>query len=588
MKTLLKKYDKRVYAIGVTFAVIFLTVIVWLTIVNRQNQVVLKETQRIVAEQSKNAIDAQMNQIVKLGQGIMSAIYSKIQQSEDSGGLDIYRELYSIIEQHEKIYDHSTITLYVPDTIFFSRGNEKIFSLSRLLNSDEGKIIDRNGVYWIVDEVEGDSEKAADEEKTSEWVLSCILVYSDVTDYDSLFAAIRIDLSSAILREFLYDNESNYEMILVDRNGRMLAGLGKNKKSYGEIVLPETMVEQLAAVTEDSPVTIADTSGIGEKYVSCGKLHSSGCSVLVFNSWDSPYFADGTGKVGSVCMMILVLGGLFFILINTYNLAIDSSISKLMEIAQAIESNKAPLRGSVEYRVDFFRVKSLRRSVDITVTQVMRLIDKQYRDEIQAKNLQMKALQAQINPHFLYNTLDVIKWMIASGDTEESIRMINALSRYFRFSLKKGRDVVYVKDEVELTKAYIEIMDKRFQGIFSMDYMIEEQAEECLMPKQTLQPIVENALLHGILDKKQKGSVISIYIFVEENDLCIEVSDNGAGMSEETLKALFEETSGGGGYGLRNVKERLGLFAGENAQFSIESSLGIGTTVSIRLKMASE
>ena len=206
MKTLLKKYDKRVYAIGVTFAVIFLTVIVWLTIVNRQNQVVLKETQRIVAEQSKNAIDAQMNQIVKLGQGIMSAIYSKIQQSEDSGGLDIYRELYSIIEQHEKIYDHSTITLYVPDTIFFSRGNEKIFSLSRLLNSDEGKIIDRNGVYWIVDEVEGDSEKAADEEKTSEWVLSCILVYSDVTDYDSLFAAIRIDLSSAILREFLYDN----------------------------------------------------------------------------------------------------------------------------------------------------------------------------------------------------------------------------------------------------------------------------------------------------------------------------------------------------------------------------------------------
>lgn len=206
MKTLLKKYDKRVYAIGVTFAVIFLTVIVWLTIVNRQNQVVLKETQRIVAEQSKNAIDAQMNQIVKLGQGIMSAIYSKIQQSEDSGGLDIYRELYTIIEQHEKIYDHSTITLYVPDTIFFSRGNEKIFSLSRLLNSDEGKIIDRNGVYWIVDEVEGDSEKAADEEKTSEWVLSCILVYSDVTDYDSLFAAIRIDLSSAILREFLYDN----------------------------------------------------------------------------------------------------------------------------------------------------------------------------------------------------------------------------------------------------------------------------------------------------------------------------------------------------------------------------------------------
>ena len=483
MKTLLKKYDKRVYAIGVTVAVIFLTVIVWLTIVNRQNQVVLKETQRIVAEQSKNAIDAQMNQIVKLGQGIMSAIYSKIQQSEDSGGLDIYRELYSIIEQHEKIYDHSTITLYVPDTIFFSRGNEKIFSLSRLLNSDEGKIIDRNGVYWIVDEVEGDSEKAADEEKTSEWVLSCILVYSDVTDYDSLFAAIRIDLSSAILREFLYDNESNYEMILVDRNGRMLAGLGKNKKSYGEIVFPETMVGQLAAVTEDSPVTIADTSGIGEKYVSCGKLHSSGCSVLVFNSQDSPYFADGTGKVGSVCMMILVLGGILFILINTYNLAIDSSISKLMEIAQAIESNKAPLRGSVEYRVDFFRVKSLRRSVDITVTQVMRLIDKQYRDEIQAKNLQMKALQAKINPHFLYNTLDVIKWMIASGDTEESIRMINALSRYFRFSLKKGRDVVYVKDEVELTKAYIEIMDKRFQGIFSMDYMIEEQAEECLMPK---------------------------------------------------------------------------------------------------------
>lgn len=571
----MKKYDRRIYMIGVTTVIILLSVVLYLVFASRQKNMVLLNTQRIIAEQTKTAVDGQLDQVAKLAEGMMLSTYKKIQQSVDNGQLDIYRDLYSTIEQYEEIYEPSRITLYVPDDIFFSRGNKKISSLSSLLESEEGSCIKRNGLYWLVSK----------DDATKDLMLSCILVYSDVTDYNSLFTAIRIDLPASILEEFMYgsSSKSDYKKFLVDQEGHIIAGLGKKINEKAE-VLPEAMTEVIAKVSGERPVTIAERSEIGGKYVSCARLSAGDCFVVILNDGDLGLEMKWNGTLGFACMAVLVLGGILFILVNTYNLAIDSSIQKLMEIAQAIESVNTPCFEQTEEKSPLLRVKNLRRSVDQTTHQVMQLIDQQYRNELELKNLQLRALQAQINPHFLYNTLDVIKWMIASGDSKESIRMINSLSRYFRFSLKKGRDIVCVREEVELTKAYIEIMEKRFEGFFQVNYRIEKECEECLLPKQTLQPIVENALIHGVLDTKRKGCIISIYAFLEETDLLIEVSDNGAGMDEETLGRLLSDTIHSGGYGLKNVKARLELFGGQNTRFHIESTQEVGTTVEIRLK----
>ena len=209
------------------------------------------------------------------------------------------------------------------------------------------------------------------------------------------------------------------------------------------------------------------------------------------------------------------------------------------------------------------------------------------REQKQLRKADFELLQAQINPHFLYNTLDAIVWSAEAGNQKQVVKMVGSLSEFFRSSLNKGKELVRVREELSHARSYLEIQQIRYQDILSYEIEVPEELFEYEIPKITVQPIVENALYHGIKNRRGGGK-ITITGEEGDNDYRIIVTDDGIGMDSERLAQLTEGLSGKNPgdvkiYGLYNVNERIKLFYGEEYGISIESEYDKGTRVVIRL-----
>lgn len=223
------------------------------------------------------------------------------------------------------------------------------------------------------------------------------------------------------------------------------------------------------------------------------------------------------------------------------------------------------------------------------------LMEEAYRSKMLEREAELRALQAQINPHFLYNTLDTINWLAISRDADDISHMIESLSDYFRLSLNKGKDHVCITDEMELARVYLEIQQNRFPSTFKFVIEADPEANGCIIPKLTLQPIVENALLHGIRKNKSKTGTICIRAERCGDELEITVKDDGIGMEEQLASSLLSESrpllraeGSGSSYGLYNVNERIKLLAGYEYGLAVRSRPGEGTVVTVRLKAVQE
>lgn len=223
------------------------------------------------------------------------------------------------------------------------------------------------------------------------------------------------------------------------------------------------------------------------------------------------------------------------------------------------------------------------KDLDEAINDARDLVQTGY-EQIQTQiRMQSQLLQLQINPHFLYNSLDNMLWLIRKGDIQLSEQMINAMSRYLRLILNNGNDIVSLKDEIELMRAYID-MQKISCGNLVVDVMLESGVEELLIPKLTLQPIAENAVIHGIILGRKPTGHIDVLCYTEESILYITVTDNGEGIPEERLKKLNEGYVRTSAYGLYNVDQRIKLFSGSNDYgVSIRSIEGHSTTVTLRI-----
>lgn len=196
-----------------------------------------------------------------------------------------------------------------------------------------------------------------------------------------------------------------------------------------------------------------------------------------------------------------------------------------------------------------------------------------------------KLLQAQINPHFLYNTLDTIVWLAEEKQNEDVVSMVTWLSDFFRTTLSKGKDYITVEEEKFHIESYLKIQQFRYQDILEYEIDIDEEIYPYTIPKLTLQPLVENALYHGIKMKRGKGKII-IQGFRKEKHLIFKVVDNGRGMSENALNDLRRriaglESSREGGFGLANVNQRLQHYYGEEYGVFIDSAENIGTEATV-------
>ena len=195
--------------------------------------------------------------------------------------------------------------------------------------------------------------------------------------------------------------------------------------------------------------------------------------------------------------------------------------------------------------------------------------------------------RSQINPHFLYNTLDAIVWLAEAGEQKKVVSMVGSLSDFFRISLNQGQDILDVREELQHVRSYLEIQQMRYQDILQYEICVPEELYSSRIPKITLQPLVENALYHGIKNKRGKG-MIRIDGEMEDSDCILRITDNGRGMTPERLGQVREGIRNRNAceteiYGLYNVNERIRLNFGEKYGITITSTYGEGTCVTVRL-----
>lgn len=207
------------------------------------------------------------------------------------------------------------------------------------------------------------------------------------------------------------------------------------------------------------------------------------------------------------------------------------------------------------------------------------LLQEQYDLGRSKTEAELKALQSQINPHFLYNTLDMINWMAQKDETENIRNVVQAMSRFYRLTLSKGSNIVTIGDEIRMCDAYMEIQRRRYRGKILYEVEVDEEIERYLIPKITLQPFLENAIIHGINEKEDARGIVILNGWLEDGRITLSVTDDGTGMREEDK----DKPHSGSHYGMENIAQRLELFFGEEIPIQVESSPGVGTCIVINI-----
>lgn len=292
-----------------------------------------------------------------------------------------------------------------------------------------------------------------------------------------------------------------------------------------------------------------------------------------------------TQIIFSVAISFLFCAVIALIVLKLYSKIVNAPVRSLIKAMKRFENQAEDFRysGGNESVAELKIISSSFEHMSKTIQSLMARV---HREEKELRKTELKALQAQINPHFLYNTLDSIQWMCEQGKTKDAAEMVRALARLFRISISRGKELITVKEELQHAENYLIIQSYRYRSQFSYKINASDELMDCLCNKITIQPLIENAIYHGIDRMVDEGKIEITVKSADDtsDDILIIVSDNGVGMSEEQCsKILSKDRSDSGGIGVKNVNDRLKIYFGEKYGLSIESELDVGTTVTVRI-----
>ena len=265
-------------------------------------------------------------------------------------------------------------------------------------------------------------------------------------------------------------------------------------------------------------------------------------------------------------------------------LSITRPIRRLTQVTDQVAKGDLTVRSDVTGGLE---ARVLSDSMNTMIDKINELLEQVKTEQVRLRKTEFELLQSQINPHFLYNTLDAIVWLAEAGEQKKVVSMVGSLSDFFRISLNQGQDILDVREELQHVRSYLEIQQMRYQDILQYEICVPEELYSSRIPKITLQPLVENALYHGIKNKRGKG-MIRIDGEMEDSDCILRITDNGRGMTPERLGQVREGIRNRNAceteiYGLYNVNERIRLNFGEKYGITITSTYGEGTCVTVRL-----
>ena len=469
------------------------------------------------------------------------------------------------------------------NTLEFSMGDISIFYYI----DDDFVVVHQNGLHYRpIKSIESEDwyEKLKENNGRNTWfsfqkdeyfpenkTLSLARYITDSNDYRNQIGVLVFSMdTSTLLRSFTKITEQQV-MYLADENGTIIASseaLENNPKWGQESNSQSSMDAYEVWKNEQGKFLIrrCEIDDTGIYLVSLVPYEYMGAIYKSFLFW----------VLGGYFLILLLAA--FYISFMSKRLTIP-----LKKLAESIST--ATVSGKLECLEIDSTEKEICTLVDaynMLIQKIEILLKQQYSLGKEKQQAELMALQSQINPHFLYNTLEMVNWMAERNEKENVQTVIQKMSTFYRLVLSKGKDIVTIKEELALCETYLTIQQMRFQGRIQYERDVDDEILDYLIPKITLQPFVENAILHGIIASIEGRGTLSINGWEEDGRIILAVMDDGAGMAEEDRE---KSNSKGSHYGMKNIGLRLSVYYQEDIKIEVESTKGVGTCVSINIPM---
>lgn len=484
-----------------------------------------------------------------------------------------FSNLQSYLCSFENNLDIKKINLYINDKFIYSSENVNFFKASSLEKTKaEDCIVSTNarfiwGPMWYLNE------------NTVNDTLFLLKSIKNPDDLSKDIGFIRINFRKSIIQDIL-DKISPLDDVfsfVINSDNKIIASSRDLKDLYDNSSIDLELIKNAAQLSNE--LTTFDD---GKFYLQSAPIDKT--------DW---YMVNVLSKSSILSTIKIQRNYLFIIVVLTSIMAIilAAYFVKLINkrLFQVIDGMRQVPNGQLNKYIEndsSDEVGELIDNYNYMISKMSVLIDEQYKLGKEVKNAELKALQSQINPHFLYNTLDMINWMAHRNMNKEISIAVKNLAKFYKLSLNKGKDIVTIKDEVEHSKLYVNLQNMRYDNRITLTTRLDENLMNCSIPKITFQPIIENSINHGILGRgMEKGSIL-ISGYISQNNLIIQISDDGIGIEKEVLPLILKENNlqtKGSGYGLKNINQRIKVLYGESYGLSFTSNYSFGTTVEITL-----
>lgn len=408
--------------------------------------------------------------------------------------------------------------------------------------------------------------------------------YVEYIDHGSMKSGVLLldyytDSMDSVLQN--YKNQKSAYCYLLDADNQLLYHPFE-KQIVSGLYKEKTIKEALAS--KNYKIYRAD----GERWMLMRQqIGYTGWNVVLVNSMSSLDLE--TRNLYSVAWFTLLLVGVILIFLDILLFrSFTNPVYRLLRTMQEFGKGNYEVKAEEE---GIGELKNLSAHFNIMADKLQKQMEEIRENEREKQKMEKKLLQSQINPHFLYNTLDSIIWMIRSEEYEGAGEMVSLLAKFFRTSLSQGKDMIPLEKELEHATSYLAIQNIRFKDKFEFKVKADPALLKYLCPKLSIQPLLENAIYHGMEGMYEDGE-IEIHIYDKDGNIGIDVADNGLGMTQEKIDYIMHNkvvsSKRGSGIGVRNVNERIQLIYGEEYGITITSELDEGTTATITIPKMEE
>lgn len=559
------------FTVTAIIAIALISLIIFQRFTNSLNATIIEENSGIVGQLGES-VDSYLRNAMK----VSDSIYYNVIKNTDISNDDIKRGMNLIYVNNDNMID---------DIALISGKGELIESMPALRLKDNSNVLEKDFFKKSMAE--------------SEYINFSMPHIRDLFDRNESSYSWVISLSRAV--EVTDEGKATQALLLINLNYMYFEEIFSNvnlgnggyvylTNDYGDIIWhPKQNEIYSGRFKEDNKYAATLKDGITVENLS-GKNLTLNVRTIGYTGWKlvgvTPSAALGVDGI-KFRFFVLFVADLFLFLLAMINAFISDKISNPIKSldgsVREIES------GNLDVEIvpsGSYEVEHLGKSIKNMLGRIKVLMSDLVAEHNAKRKSEFDTLQSQINPHFLYNTLDIIVWMIENENSDKAVNIVTALAKFFRISLSKGKNIITVKDEVEHVRNYLMIQNMRFKNRFEYSIDVDEEVLSYSSLKLMLQPLVENAIYHGMEFMDGDGE-IDVKVFKEDDSLYFTITDNGLGMSEDMVETLlskdFVPSKKGSGIGVKNVNERIKLYFGSEYGLKVESEPDEGTKITIHL-----